>query len=108
MAGTDNSLTAFLEENPAPTPDDLYAAFGPPQEMAEILMEDVTPQEQAQHRRITLLARALAGIIAIVLVLTSVYVLFVKEFRITVIHDIKETTNNWDDECISTEENSTP
>lgn len=44
------ALSAFLEDNPTPSMDELSAAFGPPKEMASVLMEEVPKQEVARYR----------------------------------------------------------
>lgn len=108
LEGFDKTVDTFLEENTAPSMDDLISAFGPAEEMADVLMKEVTPQELVQYHKNMLFTRFLAGILSAVLVLTTIYVLFIKEFRITATHEIYETTNDWDAEYIPIEEDPTP
>lgn len=83
LADFDNTLDAYLEEHTEPTIDDLSAAFGPPEEMASILMAQTTPQEQAHYRKKTIAIRALAYIFASILMLLTIYIWFVKEVGVT-------------------------
>ena len=83
LAGFDNTLDAYLEEHTEPTTGDLSAAFGPPEEMASILMAQTTPQEQAHYRKKTIAIRALAYIVAGILVLFTIYIWFLKDIKVT-------------------------
>ena len=83
LAGFDNTLDAYLEEHTEPTIDDLSTAFGPPEEIASILMAQASPQEQAHYRKKTIAIRALAYIFAGILVLFTIYIWFVKEVGLT-------------------------
>ncbi len=101
LAGFDNTLDAYLEEHTEPTIDDLSAAFGPPAEMASILMAQTTPQEQAHYRKKTIAIRALAYILAGILVLLTIYIWFVKEVGLTVVDGsgiISPTSSNYSNE----------
>lgn len=79
----DQALSSYLEDYPAPNMDDLMLAFGPPEVMAKILIKEVTPQEQKQHHRNTLLSRIFACILAAIVVFFTFYAFFFKEFRLT-------------------------
>lgn len=64
------SLTAFLEETPEPDMLTLHHAFGPPGEMANVLMssltaEDLLKSKHSKGRRIvlTVLAAAFAAVV---------------------------------------------
>ena len=81
----DTMITAFLEERGDCTADDLTAAFGPPEEMAAVLMSEVTPSERTQYHRNTLLKKIIVCILAAVLILFAGYVLFIKEYSITAV-----------------------
>ena len=83
LADFDNTLAAYLEEHTEPTIGDLSTAFGPPEEMASILMAQTSPQEQAHYRKKTIAIRALAYIFAGILVLFTIYIWFVKEVGLT-------------------------
>lgn len=98
LAGFDNTLDAYLKEHTEPTIGDLSAAFGPPEEMASILMAQTTPQEQAHYRKKTIAIRALAYIVAGILVLFTIYIWFLKEIEITAVNGsgiISPTSSNY-------------
>lgn len=84
----DQSLLAYAMEFDNATLDDLYLAFGPPKEMAEILMTEVTPQEQAQYRKFTLFKQILTLIFAILLAISTVYLWFYKEVGLSSTDDV--------------------
>ena len=44
-------LDSFLEDNPSPTPDELRAAFGSPEEMARHLSANISAAESLQYSR---------------------------------------------------------
>ena len=97
LADFDNTLDVYLEEHAEPTIGDLSAAFGPPEEMASILMAQTTPQEQAHYRKKTIAIRALAYIVAGIFVLFTIYIWFVKDVGLTTVdgcHIISPTTSN--------------
>lgn len=78
LARFHGSLQTFLEENPFPDAQALHDAFGPPEEMAKLLMEDTTEAERAQYRRNKLFLRIGAVILITAILLFSIYVCFVK------------------------------
>ena len=88
MAKFDATLTAFLEDTPDPGKDEVYAAFGPPKEMAELLMTEVTPEEAALYRRRNTFLRATAGILAGVFLAGAIYIYFFKEQDVSYNNDI--------------------
>lgn len=77
-------LDGFLDENPDATYADLSNAFGPPEEMAEALMEKVSEQEKRAfgHRR--LVRRIVAAILAIALLILTAHTWIWKEKPIIV------------------------
>ena len=81
------SLAPFLEENPAPGYEQLVSAFGPPEEMATILMESVSAKEQARYQTGRKLIQILAVLVAVLFLAFVLYVFFVKEFTIIEVHD---------------------
>lgn len=82
------SLSSFMEENPSPTAQELHTAFGPPEEMANLLAEKITDAEKTQYRHSKLVRSAAIGVaLALVLSFTG-YIYFVKDIGVTV----KETT----------------
>lgn len=73
------ALLVFLEETPDPNLNQLREAFGPPEEMAQVLMTEVSPEEMVEYCRNTRIRRIAAGVIAVVLVLFTMYVYFEKQ-----------------------------
>ena len=88
LEGFDKTLDTYLEEYSNPTREDLVAAFGPPEEMAEILMTEVTPQEQAQYRKFTLFKQILTIILVILLAISTVHLWFYKEVGLSSTDDV--------------------
>lgn len=60
----DDAAFSYLENEPTPALAEVTEAFGPPEEMARTLMEEVTPKEAAAYKRGTILRRVLAGVAA--------------------------------------------
>lgn len=83
IKGFDASMTAFLEDIPSPGHEEVYAAFGSPKEMAELLMTEVTTEEAALYRRQNTLLRTVAGVLASVLLAGTIYIYFFKEQNIS-------------------------
>lgn len=81
----DDSLREYLDENPSPTMEELSTAFGPPEEMARTLMENVDEADKAAYSKFLVARRVTAGILAAVLLAFSAYVFFLKEIPMTVI-----------------------
>ena len=73
------SLAPFLEENPAPGYEQLVSAFGPPEEMAAVLMESVSAKEQARYQTGRKLIQILAVLVAVLFLAFVLYVFFVKD-----------------------------
>lgn len=86
----DSAISGYLDENESPDGETLYVAFGPPEEMAMLLMSKMTLQEQAYYLKVSRVKRIIN--IALIALLTAfiIYVLFVKEFRITSIDETYE------------------
>lgn len=83
LGGFDQTLATYLEENNSPTTDDLITAFGPPEQIAAILMAEVSPQEQTQFKITSLLSRILAGFLVVVLLAFTIYIWFYKDTGLT-------------------------
>ena len=81
------ALLVFLEETPEPSTNQLREAFGPPEEMAQVLMTEVSPEEMAEYRRNRRIRRIAAGVIAVVFVLFTMYVYFEKQKPVTIINE---------------------
>lgn len=95
LSGFDNALEMYLEEHAEPTLDDLYTAFGPPEEMANILKAEITPSEHAQFKRIQLFKVILSTILAVVFLVFSVYIWIYKEVGLSSDSELNEIPNNW-------------
>lgn len=59
-----HTLALYLNEKPDPYEEDLLEAFGPPEELAEFMMESVTPAQRTRYR----VGRWTVRIVAVVLV----------------------------------------
>lgn len=82
LAKFNSSLTTFLEETPAPRKDEIYAAFGPPKELADLLMAEVTPKEATRYRKKSNIIRFAAGILVAIFFAGAVYIYFMKEIPV--------------------------
>ena len=83
----DDSLARFEEEFPSPTYVQLETAFGPPLEMAAVMMEDVSDRETQKYAIRKKLIRIFAGIAAALFIAFSMYVFFEKEFSVITFED---------------------
>ena len=81
------ALLVFLEETPEPSMNQLQEAFGPPEEMAQVLMTEVSPGEMAEYRRNRRIRRIAVGVIAVVFALFTMYVYFEKQKPVTIINE---------------------
>lgn len=77
----DDMLNGFLDENPNASFNDLCTAFGPPEEMARILMAEISGEETRKYRLHLQFKRLLAGFCAAAILVFTFYILFYKEFR---------------------------
>lgn len=79
IARMDKMLTSFQSENPAPSFEELAKSFGTPEEMAQELMLDITPEDQETYcrKRRTVRTIACAAIaLAMIFVIYAGYQLF--------------------------------
>lgn len=79
MDDFERSLDKYLEENPEASFDDLSSAFGPPDEMAKVLMEKGDASEKRTCIRNQLLLRIAAVILVVLLVLVTIVVFYLKQ-----------------------------
>lgn len=100
-------FTAYQRNAIDDTPDygQMVTMFGPPQEMAQTLMEEVTVEERNAYSRNILLGKAVAIAMALCFVFFFMYIMFIKE--ITVI-EYKEYTNAYQAYETSEEMESVP
>jgi len=75
----DNSLGLYLEETPSPNEQALYAAFGTPENMASILMNEVTSSESTNYRRKKRLLKLIICALVSVFLLLGIYIYFIKQ-----------------------------
>ena len=73
------SFDGFLEENPDANFADLSNAFGPPEEMAHILMEKLSVEDTRQYRRHIYIKRIVAALCAAAFLAFTLYIFFYKE-----------------------------
>lgn len=92
MARFEDTLKVYLEDfgwpNNSPSEQDLVNAFGPPAQMADILLADTTAEEQARYRKKKKVKKAIAAILIAVLVLLTVYIWIYKDVGITSVDDV--------------------
>ena len=81
-----HSLDGFLDENPDASFDDLCSAFGPPEEMAHILMDKIDDREKHAYKTQQLVLCIVAGVLAIVMISVTLYIFFWKEKPINAIY----------------------
>lgn len=84
------ALLVFLEETPEPSMNQLREAFGPPEEMAQVLMTEVSPVEKAEHCRNRRIQCIAAGVIAVVFVLFTMYIYFEKQKPLVMIDEAND------------------
>ena len=77
-----SSLDAFLEETPSPTEAALTAAFGTPQEMAAVLMEDVSQKEAAKWSNCRKYGKIIAAVLYAVF---FIYLLYLSQQPVPII-----------------------
>ncbi len=75
-----------MDDLPAPTYQQLTASFGPPEEMARVMMADVPQQEQCRYRQTRRRVRTIAAVLIIAallnLLMWSVYVFQFKQIPV--------------------------
>lgn len=73
IARMDKMLTSFQSENPAPSFEELAKSFGTPEEMAQELMLDITPEEQETYCRKRRTVRIIAGVAAVLALMLIIF-----------------------------------
>lgn len=79
LARWDSSLAGFLEEHSAPAFEEITAAFGPPEEMAQALMAELTAADIRSYRLQRRILQILAGLCAAAFLLFVGYVFVEKQ-----------------------------
>lgn len=82
------SVDTFLEENSSPTMEELHQAFGPPNEMAAILSEQISIEESRRYRRNEIIKKIMAIVLAALAMLFALYCFFWKNKPLTFDDDI--------------------
>lgn len=83
----DSSLSTFLEDYPTPTYAQLEEAFGPPNEMAGVLMERIPQSKQTNYHRIKRILFVSMSVIAALLICFTIYVFYDKEYSVVTFAD---------------------
>ena len=84
----DSCLELYLEEHPSPTNEDLINAFGPPEEMSNVLMNELSAEETQNYHKFVIIKRAITAVLLTLLIFLTVYVFFIKEYNnITIIDE---------------------
>ena len=81
------ALSDFMDEYSVPTYSQLSDAFGPPEEMACVLMENVSAEEREQYRIRQIVLKVLTAFVVILFALASMYVFFLKQYTIIEFYD---------------------
>lgn len=76
-------MDVFLEDHPSPTTDDLRDAFGPPEEMAQVLMEGLSKEDRQKYLQRQNCKRILAVILVVLFFAYMTFVLFWKQKPLT-------------------------
>jgi len=84
MAQFDKSLIPFLEDTPSPTPAELEAAFGPPEEMAAVLTKELPQKEFTSYKTQVWRLRIILAVIIISLIVGLIMVISAKPDEIYV------------------------
>lgn len=90
----DSFLDLYLEEHPSPTNEDLINAFGPPEEMSKVLMNELSADEMQNYHKSVIIKRTITAMLLALLIFLAAYIFFIKEFNdISVINEaiINET-----------------
>lgn len=87
LAKFDSTMEAFLAEMPVQDMDALNNAFGPPQEMAQVLMSEVSEKELSRYRITKWAARITALVMVLIWVLFTIHVYFQKSFPVIMIDE---------------------
>lgn len=83
----ENSLSPFLEDCPAPGYAQLEAAFGPPEEMASVLMEAVSEREKRCMQLWKKVQKGLFILLLILVFLFGFYAYYLKEWTTIGVRD---------------------
>ena len=77
-----SALTTYLEDHPSPTASDLQTAFGPPEDMAKVLMENVSEAEVKTYRKHTLFLKIITVVLFAIILIQVIYSAFFKDYTL--------------------------
>lgn len=77
-----SALTTYLEDHPSPTASDLQTAFGPPEDMAKVLMENVSEAEVKTYRKHTLFLKIITVVLLAIILIQVIYSAFFKDYTL--------------------------
>lgn len=100
LAKFDSTLQLYLEENPSPDELALQAAFGTPEDMAKILMEEVTPSETKHYRIGRTVLKVISGILIAILIALTIFIFFIKQ-KPVVVNDVIYDNGTISDEDVA-------
>lgn len=83
----DSTLEGYLGDNPNASLADLCNAFGAPEDMASVLMEQVSPEEVATYHRRKLCVCVIGVLLAVALIVMAFVVFFWKEKPIVAVDE---------------------
>ena len=83
----DASLSSFLEEHPSPSYHQLVSAFGPPENMATVIMEAVPSTEQTQYQNHRHFIQIISIILTVLIIFFSAYTYFCKTYEPIVVYE---------------------
>lgn len=83
----ETTLSPFLEDCPCPNYEQLTAAFGPPEEMASVLMEAVPEKEKRHFRLWQRIQKGLCILLFILVLLFGFYAYYLKEWEVVEFHN---------------------
>ena len=107
LNGFDQILNAYLEEHNNTTVDELTFAFGPPKEMAAVLMSEITAPERVMHRRKRLCIKIATGFLIAFGVFFTLYIWLFKNVGLTSTNELTDTPLDWAETYNSTREDYT-
>ncbi len=87
-AKLDTALNSYLEENKDPSVEDLCTAFGPPESMAQLLMEALNDADKSRYRSAIIWKRIAVSATAVLLLVSAMYIFFIKQYHnITIVYE---------------------
>ena len=86
----DNSLSAFLEDNPNATEEDLFVAFGPALEMSDVLMESVPQAEIENYHKQKKTKKIIRTLIVIVCIILIIWLFLWMQKPIVIVDEVSQ------------------